>query len=189
MELELTATTLNVTSIDSLGYSFVHIIQKITTTSTTIYDSNITEGTSEFVLETDGYYIVSEIKILDTESPGFYYTDGESIYDTSGEEITIQELLDLDIEGTNLEREDQDLVTYYLLNTYYVDLVKSKFLKKICTCSCVRDSDKLTIDTLTMGLYAIQSLVDYEQYYEAERLIEQLGVCSGVVNTNCNCYD
>lgn len=173
------------------GYAYVHTIQKVTTMEVTLEESFITESISSYELSTDGYYIVSEIKLPDSVSVGNYYISGESIYDTTGTEITVQELLDTDTTGTNIIREDNDYFTYYFLELYYINLIKDKFMKGICSCNCNngKSSEKLTIDTLTMGLEVIKILVEYLQYLEAERIIEQLSVCSGQINVNCNCYD
>lgn len=44
------------------------------------------------------------------------------------------------------------------------------------------------IDTLTMGLALIEELNVYAQYYESQRIMEQLNKCIGNIDaTNCNC--
>lgn len=171
----------------AVGYKYVHAVQKVTTTQVSLLESNIVDSTSSVTLGTDGYYIVSSLSIPDSDTGG-YYTDGTNIYAPGGTQITISELLEIDTTGTEVERTDYDIVSYYYINKYYVDLLTEKFSKDICGCGCENDPKKLIIDTLTMGIKVLDTLVYYKQYYEAERIIEQLGTCSGTTNTNCSCY-
>ena len=186
MQISTTKNTVNLVSTITSGYKYIHVIEKVTTTEVTLENSEFTESSSSYDLLTDGYYNIIEIKLPDSYSEGIYYIDGETIYSPVGV-ITLEELLEVDVEGTNILREDNDYFLYYFLETYYIDLIQSKFLKSICTCSCVNSQDRVTIDTLTMGLELIKKLVEYLQYMEAERMIEQLSTCSGIINTNCNC--
>ena len=123
-------------------------------------------------------------------TPGTYYIL-EDVVDQviapNGFPITITELLKIDPIVGGFARQDQDWFTYYQLHTYYINLIKSKFLNNICSCTCMSTNDKTMIDTLTMGLTLIDELLTFILYYEAERILEQLSACTGVVNTKCNC--
>lgn len=191
MEISTNNYTITLTSTIASGYEYIHTVQKVSTTETTFENSEITDSTSTYNLTSDGYYILSEIKLPNVETVDNYYILDDVIYDPDGAEITAEELLEVDTTDTNITREDNDYFLYYYLETYYINLIKDKFMKGICSCNCVSSNDltKTTIDTLTMGLDVVKILLEYLQYYEAQRMIEQLSVCSGEINVNCNCYD
>lgn len=184
MEITQTNNNIEVVSTELSGYVYLHVYQKITTTVESIIQETYTDSSSSISLTTDGYYIISELKLRSTETPGEYYVLGEDIYTPEGELILLEDLMlieDLEI------RTDANVLSYYYIEKYYIDLVKSKFLKGMCSCACINDLDKITIDTLTMGIEVLDILIKYSQFYEAERMVEQLSVCTGIVNTNCSC--
>lgn len=180
------ANTLTLTSTADAGFRYIHAIQKISVTETTLVSEEFTDSVSTFILTSDGYYNIIEIKL--TTTPGdYYYITGDTAYSTTAVEITVEDLLDVTVSGTNIVRVDEDLFNKYNTNLYYINLLKSKFSRTICSCSCISKADKLTIDTLTMGLTLIDSLVNGDQFYEAQRIIEHLGVCNSLITSNCNC--
>jgi len=188
MNISQTNNTLVLTSLLSAGYSFVHAIIKIGLTEDELVFSNITNSESSFDLETDAYFNVVEIKLPTTSGAG-YYISGNVIYDPLDQVVTVEELLATDTAGTNIERDDNDLISTYFLNTYYINLIKSKFLKDICNCACLDKSSKLMIDTLTMGLTLIDKLEENMLFNEANRIINQLSVCTNITpKSDCNCY-
>lgn len=187
MKIEQFDNTLTLTSITVSGHKYVHALQKVTTLTTTYYSGSFTENVSTSALTTDGYYIISEIRLPEGVSNGNYYILNNKIYNPSGVEISIEDLLTVNIIGTNIIRTDYNYVSCHYLNTYNINLIKQTFLKGICSCNCSTRTDKQTIDTIIMGLEVIKNLIDYELYLEAQRMIEQLGVCSGILNPNCNC--
>lgn len=178
--------TITLTSTASVGFRYIHTVQKVTLTETTLISEVFTDGVSTFVLPSDGYYIITEIKL--TTTPGdYYYITGDIVFSTVATEISVEDLLEVDITNTNIERVDEDWFNKYNTNLYYINLIKSKFTRTICSCSCLSRTDKLTLDTLMMGLTLIESLVINEQFNEANRIIEQLGVCNNLITSNCNC--
>ena len=186
MNITQSQNIITITGTVTADYDYIHVIQQATIADTTSILESITNSISTKSLLADGYYQITEIKLPTT--PGeYYYTNGTIVYDPNGDAISIANLLLVNPIGTNIVREDTDFITVYLLNTYYINLLKTKFLNGISGCECINKSEKLTIDFLTMGLYLIESLVIAEQYNECQRIIEQLGICSGVVTPNCNC--
>jgi hypothetical protein len=59
----------------------------------------------------------------------------------------------------------------------------------MCNCNCSSQSDKVTADALTMGITVLETLIEYAQYMEALRILNQLSVCTGITNTGCGCND
>lgn len=183
MQIAYNKNSVSLTSTVSAGTAYVHAIQKVTFASTTFVTSTITGSTSTYSFTTDGYYVLTEIPIS-TNPTGTYYTDMSVIYDSNGDEVDIEDLLEEEITMTSY-----NYLLFYFLETYYINLIKSKFLKSICGCGCTSSKEKLTIDTLTMGIDVLRILQTYEQFIEASRIIDQLSVCTGIVNPNCSCYD
>lgn len=191
MNITQIENNLTLASIESPQYGYVHITQKVTISGSAVYKTYFTLSTSTVYLETDGYYQIVEIKLPASEGYG-YWIDVNSggtgvVYDPEGSEVPIEDLLALPLNTANIVREDQDLISTYLLQTYYILLIKSRFLNNICSCDCPDKEEKLKIDILTMGLALIEYLKVYAQYYEIERIIEQTTSCVGVTLNSCNC--
>lgn len=194
MELIQTNNTLTVFGTSVEGYSNVYILQKIDPTSetaTNVANSVSTAGTA-FTITTDGYYLISKFIMSTTPSDIYYYIDGEAVITPEDAEWTttaLYQLLDIDdYVAAGITVETTNYFTYYNIQTYYINLLKSKFLKNLCACGCMSANDRVTIDTLTMGIEVIKSLITYSQLNEAARIVSLLSVCTGNVNTNCNCY-
>jgi hypothetical protein len=188
MNISQIENKINITSVNTSLYSYVHVINSITVNNTLVLHDPIVTSTSTYTLPYDGYFVISEIK-LPTTPGNYYYTQNGSIYNPSGAIITTEELLDTNTQGTNIIRSDEDHVSIYYLQNYYINLLKSKYLKNICNCGCgcIDKVDKVKLDTLTMGLDLIEALLSKVQYYEVQRIIEKLMVCFGIVDNNCNC--
>jgi len=193
MEIIQTSNTLAIFGSVVTGYSNIYILQKIdplTTLPTNIAVSVSTGGTS-FNLPSDGYYAVNKFTLsTDTNSLG-YYIVGQAVYVPGGTtwiQSALYNLLTVSNPSTvGITLEVTYYFTYYAIQTYYLNLLKAKFLKDLCSCGC-DSNDKVLIDTFTMGIEVLKNLIQYSQYNEASRIVSILSTCSGVVNTSCNCY-
>lgn len=189
MNISQSENKLIIVSEETAMYRYIHIVQDVTIVNTTIVNDEFTDSMSYYTFSDDGYFIVTEMKL--TTNPGdYYYISNDTIYDPTGTEITVEELLEVDIDlNPEIVREDQDYISMYYLDDYYLTLLKSKYLKNICNCgcSCIDNIDKVQLDTLTMGLDLIDALLLKLQYHEVQRIVEKLSVCFGLTNTNCNC--
>lgn len=182
MTVTLANNIVTITSVTATGYYFVHYIQQVLTTGVSTIHNVITATSSIKTLPADGYYQVSEIKLPST--PGaYYYTDGTLLYNPSGVVISFADLLALDPVVAGLTRTDQNIFSYYEVNTFYINSIKNKFLNNCC-CS---QSDNALIDYLTMGLTLIPNLISLSYYYEAQRIVELLDRCSSSTPISCNC--
>jgi hypothetical protein len=189
MNLTQSDETLNIISQESSPYRYIHVVQDVTILETTIVNDEFTNSVSYYNFTTDGYFIITEIKLPVTPVEGGYYISGDSVFDPEGVEITVEDVMALSPENTNIIREDQEYITLYFLQDYYLGLLKAKYLKNICACGCgcIDKQDKVQLDTLTMGLDLIEALQAKFQYYEVQRIVEKLLVCFGLQMTNCNC--
>lgn len=180
---------ITITDFELVGYSYLHAIQSITTTGSFLLNYDIVESESIYQFEMDGYYIITSIRLLNTNTSGEYWTDGSKIYNPNGDEISVEDLLEITDFPIDLDiiREDSEYLLYYYLNNYYLSFINDKFANIICG-RCQSTSNNVTQDTLVMGLYLIEYLEENEQYYEAQRIIEQLSACVGLSTaSNCNC--
>lgn len=183
--------TLSMISQEASGYGFIHVIQNVRVDSETFIASDeFTTSTSYYTLTEDGYFIITEIKLPITAGSGYYMDIGEEIiYDPNDNVISTEALLATDTELTNIVRVDEDWISMFILQDYYIKLLKAKYLKNICNCGCgcMDKTDKVRLDTLTMGLDLIEALQAKNQYYEIQRIVEKLMVCFGLIDANCNC--
>lgn len=169
------------------GFSYVHYLTLVNLEAEELLQAVITTSESSYTLTSDSYYKVTEIQLPTTPGSG-YYISGDQVFDSGDQEVSLEDLLAVDVSGTNIVREDLDLVSVYFLNEYYINLLKNKYLKNICSCTCVSKIDKVLIDSLTMGIMLIESLVKNNKYNESNRIIYQLSTCSNLVTTStCNC--
>lgn len=189
MNITTTNNSLLLSSPVESGYKYIHYVIKVTLEDEELVYTNITSSESSFVLNTDGYYKVIEIK-LPTNSGSGYYISGETVYNPSSEEITTEELLNIDTTGTNIIKVQYDYISIYFINEYYLKILNNQFLKQLkCGCESVNRADKLTVDLLTMGLILVEKLIENSMFYEANRIIYKLSICSNLVNSsNCGCY-
>lgn len=191
MNITQTEATISMVSQEASGYGFIHIVQDVTIVETNVVSDVFTTSMSEYTFVADGYFIITEIKLPTTAPVSGYWIDiaEELIYDPSGNVISTETLLATSIDQTNIIRTDEDWITMYLLDDYYVRLLKSKYLHNICNCGCgcIDKTDKVRLDTLTMGLDLIEALEAKLQYYEIQRIVEKLMVCFGMIDSNCNC--
>lgn len=198
MTVTQASDTLTITSTASLVYSYIHVVQQVTTTATTVVSVTFTSSVSTYTLTEDGYYVITEIK-AETENNGDYYITGGVLYDSGDAEVynpdtdtlaSISTVLAFDYTATSMTKITLDHISYYELEAYYIDLLQNKFLKGICGCTCTfSDATKQTIDTLMMGLAIIQYMNTYQQYNEAQRVLENLSSCVGLTTSDCGCYD
>lgn len=186
MNITQTENTVNLSSTETTGYKYIHVIQQVTISSTNKIHEVFTFNTSSKALPSDGYYILIEMKMPTT--PGnYYYIVNDIIYDPAGEPVTVSEVLLLDPVTYGIDRNDNDLFTVYVINEYYIKALKDRFQNIICGCITCGSTSKLTMDTLEMGLALIEYLNIYSQYYESQRIIEQLGSCLSISTSTCNC--
>jgi len=183
MEIKQTQNSIELTSIPLSGHSCLHVIEKITSTTNEVIYSNL-EITSCFNLPSDGYYIIHEIYLLNITTFNSYCIEEDIIYKPDGTVAKISDLLESD--HISIIKEQSNFLLYYFLEEYYHKLLKKRFLNFTY---CKDSKDRLIIDTLTMGLEIIKSLINYEQFEEAQRIIEKISICSDNTNVNCNCND
>lgn len=157
---------------------------------------------THFVLPTKDWFN-SQLTSANNLIPNYgtiYYVDGSKIYkrivtseqiDTKwvyevGDEIevTIRELLERNLEGTTLQKCVVDIFYTGFLQECYINYCRALFkdLMAHCRPNCQpkdASADTFARDFLWMTLNVIDYLVQYEQYLEAQRILEEINYCGG----------
>ena len=190
MELIQTQNTLVIQDTVISGYSNVYILQSVDYETGNVTDLNylISADGGAFELPTDGYYKVHKFQLTTTVNSGYYIT-GTSLYGPGNDlfiDNSVYSILYIeDYEEEGITYSEEDYFNYYTVKNYYINLLQAKYLKNLCCCNTV--TDKMIVDTLTMGLEVIKYLIEYEQYNEASRILNMLTTCTNTVITSCNC--
>lgn len=116
-----------------------------------------------------------------------YYSDGTHLYkyvDGESEEATITELVERNPVGSTISKTCENYVSICFLNKCYVSLCQ-RILNDRGFSECVSkntvDPDLIfRRDYVWMAINVIKYMVQFEQLAEAERIIEQIGGCNGL---------
>lgn len=187
MEITQEKNILTLSSTPTANTKYIHVVEQVTITDQTIFAEYVGVNESVTDLTKDSYFILTEMILPDAEGAWNYYIDGNNKIIGPHGDVSVTELLAL--QSTEFVVNEYNWFSKYHLNKYYTDLVKSRFLKNICACGCINKSDKIILDTLVMGIDLIDTLLLENQYYEAQRILEQLSTCFNIVEINkgCNC--
>ncbi len=135
-------------------------------------------------------YMLSEIGPDDNPLDMYdtvYYTEDEKVYRYyKGEvfDVDFEALLEVNLEGTNLSRVEEDYVSICYMRTCYINYCKQILNNKAFTaCFNTDTSDTETRykrDLVHMAINVISYLVECNQLVEAERIIETIDGCNGL---------
>ena len=130
-----------------------------------------------------------------------YYSDGEKIYKIfNGKpyEASLEELVEINTEGTTISRVSKDYVSICFLRKCYINLCQQIFNSRAfdkCQNKNKVDSELVfKRDMVWMAINVIKYMTEFGQLHEVARLIERLtscnGLCTNVVstkNSGCGC--
>lgn len=194
MEILQTGGTLNIFGEEIEGYSNVYLIQRIDPCEDDSINvaAAVYAGGAVFTLTADGYHQITKLTMSTTYNATNYFIIGSTVYSPGGAaQFTGDSLYDLlgiiDFAAVGIIEESTDYFTYELTNTYYINLVRTKFLCNVCNNTCITDKDRIVLDTLLMGIEVIKLLMAQSQYDEAARIMNLLSTCTGITSTSCNC--
>lgn len=186
-------------------YAYVYILQLNKTNNQHVTQSFVKLHEDDIVLfsnKEDGYYTLCTIKLpLDSSQP-YYYDSGFYKNDPAtgqSEETTIGEIINL---NPNFENSSEEVHLDISYDSYFSVCHLRKCFIKMCqeifnsraTIRCeTRFKDSLTYnrDLVWAALNVIQYLVDFEQYGEAQRILERISGCNGLCKESeggdCGC--
>ena len=186
MEISTSNNIIYVSNTPTLGYKYVHFLQKLNNKDTLLKDYSVTDNVSNIILPEDGLYNVTSVRIINSNVENSYYIEDDEVFDNLGNLIVVEDLLN--VTHASLIKETEVTFLIYYLKNFYTNLLESKIFKNIYDCNCQESkTDKVLIDTLTMGLEVLKILVEHEQFHEAQRIVEKLTTCNKAINLNCNC--
>lgn len=168
-------------------YAYVYILQYNGENQIIIKDSEYQEV--KFKTKKDGFYTLITLKVPTYISNYYYYKD-QKFY-RNVDEVTIEEILDTNPHLSNI----YPIYDYYFLTARlkrcYIDACQKIFDS---SGKCSRNEDKELIynrDLIWSTLNVIEYMVEFCQYQEAQRLLEQLTGCNGIcqeqTNSKCGC--
>ena len=168
-----------------INYVYIYILQLNKSNGTISNQLFIKENSEQEVIfntYSDGFYTLVTLKVpLDKTKP-YYYNDGD-IYKNI-QKVTIQELLEVNPEYSQID----PIYDYYFLTCR----LKKCYLK---ACQDIFDlavpitcSTKTTIphdliytrDLIWSTLNVIRFMTEFDQFEEAERLLEEITSCNGI---------
>lgn len=165
-------------------------------------------------LNKDGYYTIhhivlptekgmermikdGEISSLDIDIKGYWF-DNDKIYTTDDNNNTIEVSLDVlksvNTEGTSISRQSEDFFSICYLWQCYIKLSKAIFNNTNFKCA-ISKVDTFSRDFVWMTLNIIKYHVQFQEFMEAQRILESINGCSGfcenistITNTTgCGC--
>lgn len=188
----------------------VNAILKIGTKNITFIDALIHKHTKNdngvfeddqctFAVKEDGYYTVDHLIFPDINWYNWYKTEADESYkekvnrvyiidedvikkEVDGElvETTLREVLEMNLEGTTVQKEKINIFFTGNLTQCYINYCKRIFNHLLNKCRTSQYNDDLYArDFIWMTLNIIEYLIQFEQFIEAQRIIEEFNTCGG----------
>ena len=157
-----------------------------------------------YTLKKDGYYVIDHFIFPTIDWYNWYKTQASEEYknwinriyiidegvikkEVDGElvETTLREVLEMNIENASIARETINTIFTGNLQQCYINYCKRLFDSLLNKClSSEYSNDIYARDFIWMTLNIIDYLVQFEQYMEAERIIEEFSSCGGFCNSS-----
>lgn len=207
---DTTVSVRNYTFLQSITLNALTSIKSDGTETLTVYGfvPHITDTVdeSDFDMATDGLYEVTHI-ILPTEAwlnsaisknslTGYtliYYYDSTSkslkkYINNASVSVDIAEVLAVNsLDTTTIIRSDKNTFCMCRLNDCFYGMSKSLLDRYQNTCYNKLDCIQYNIylrDILWMAINVIKYLIDLTQYYEAQKILENITLCNGICNAS-----
>lgn len=191
-----------ITSYDAYKYSESSTLNTIIKTSTCdikLIDVLLSKHNDDldsctFNVIDDGFYtvehiILPNIKWLENSSEEYkqyyetiYVTDDERVYkmvEGTLQECTIKEIMERNIEGTTIKKCKVNIFFTGNLQQCYINNCKKLFNKLLTECPTDNNQDVFARDFIWMTLNIIDYLIGFNQFMEAQRLLELFRKCGG----------
>lgn len=205
-----------VTSFDKYKYNdsaTLNIITKINLSGNEFIKYSINDHTSSlddaiFNINEDGYYIIKHIILpnkhwWNTASDDYknyydtiYILENDKVYkliNTEFIEISIETLLQEDFSKSTIKQCDVDLFFIGNLQQCYINRCKNILNDVLYECPTKSDDTQIR-DILWMTINVLNYLIDFKQYEEAQRILENFNKCGRYCNPqkpknkiNCGC--
>lgn len=132
---------------------------------------------------------------------GIYVTDGENIYLSENNSLTIiepKDFIQLDTYKTTISKNSKPTFSIYNLQKCYIRLCNSILQNDYIKCRKDVDSElNFKRDLAWMTINVIKYYIGFGQLYEAQRVLERVNYCKGIcqdsiisatyIHNNCGC--
>lgn len=179
----------------NIGYVYVYILQRNRINCTSVNQTVIRENIDdpiEFSIGEDGYYLLCKLIVPTDITQPYYYFDGK--FYKGNEEIQLQELIETNPEVSKVEISYEHYFQICHLRQCYIDICQRIFEEQ-ASIRCEKNKvDKELIykrDLIWSAINVIKYLVEFEQFEEAERLLQKITGCNGLCqheeSKGCGC--
>ena len=177
------------------GYVYVYILQRNKQSCSKLNQVVIREKPEDeiiFNIQEDGYYLLCKIIVPKDITKPYFYQQGKFYKGT--QEVELQELIDVNPEVSKLQISYEDYFQTCHLRQCFINICQEIF-KGTQSLRCGTEIlDKTLIykrDLLWSALNVIKYLVEFKQFDEAERLLNNITKCNGLCdnkpNKKCGC--
>lgn len=169
---------------------------------TTFMDHDSYLDESHYKMESDGYYVINHLILptvdwLQTQinkkssilSSGMdiYVSDCDTIYrylNNQLQEVDPAVVATVNTENTTISRVSVDQFSICYLYDCYISLCKQVFAKINLRCLTKSNVSDINFkrDFLWMTINVIKYYVEFDQLYEAQRLLQEINYCGGICN-------
>lgn len=181
------------------SYVYIYILQ-LNGISEKITQSFIKEHEDQQIIfndKKDGYYTLCTIKISRDHSKPYYFHKGrywkQNQDSEVATEVTLQEILNVNPEVSEIEITYDSYFSVCNLRKCFIRMCQEIFNSRATIRCETKFKDSLTYnrDLVWAALNVIQYLVDFEQYGEAQRILERISGCNGLCKESkgrdCGC--
>lgn len=179
----------------NIGYVYVYILQRNRVNCTSVNQTIIKEKIDdpvEFTIGEDGYYLLCKLIVPTDITKPYYYFNGQ--FFKGSKEIQLQELIETNPEVSQVEISYEHYFQICHLRQCFIDICQ-KIFNEQASIRCEKDKvDKELIykrDLIWSAINVIKYLVEFEQFEEAERLLERITGCNGLCqheeSKGCGC--
>lgn len=176
-------------------YVYVYILQQ-TKSNGTINNQVLIKDTEDtqviFSTKSDGFYTLVTLLVPLDETMPYYYKDGK--FYKNIQEVNIQEIIEVNPEYSKIN----PIYDYYFqtcrLKKCYIKACQEIFNETAplrCSSGKVNQDSIYKRDLIWATLNVIEYMTEFDQYEEAERLLEEVTDCNGICpqeyNKGCGC--
>ena len=173
-------------------FVYVYILQHILSDerySNDIIIKDTKDQEVKFETDSDGFYVLITIPVPIDETNYYYYKNGRFYNGTK--EISITDILKTNPHLSNIVPKYDYCFLTARLKKCYIDACYKIFSSSD---RCSKDkTDTYERDLIWSALKTIEYLIEFDQYKEAQRLLEELtscnGICQGGYTKRCKCHE
>lgn len=176
----------------NLDYVKVFILKYNKTDKTQIIIKTSESQSVIFNMVNDGFYTLCELQVPIDERSVYYYKNGKFYH--SIHEVCLQELLEVNPEVSKINIEYYYYFSLCNLKHCFINLCDKVYNQSSSRCNNIGVEGSLIYkrNLLLSALNVITYLVEFDQYEEAQRLLDEITSCNGLcpkIEKGCGCQN